>query len=161
MAITASDFNSTRVPGTCKPTNFPTLEKFKELQRQLNRVAKVKKLSPIAVDGDIGPGTVSLFNKVVGASVNCSALAVIAEAQAQMFKTLADQAGAPANVATPKPASTPSIVAPTGALVPQPASASMLDSFKSIGLSNTHLMVLAGVGGLIAFKVMKKKRGRR
>lgn len=159
MAITQNDFNSTKIPGTCKPMNFATLDKFKELQRQMNRVAKVRGFSIIAVDGDIGPGTTSLFNKIFAQSMTCSQIATLAEAYAAQLKAIADQQGVPATVSAPKPASPPSIISPaTGAIVPQPASASILDAFQNMGISPTQLMIVGGLAGLVIYKKMKKGR---
>jgi len=63
-SIDSSSFNSTKYPGVCKPSTTATLAAFQNLQTQLNRVAQAKNLPKVAVDGDVGPGTVALAGYV-------------------------------------------------------------------------------------------------
>lgn len=63
-SISSSSFNSTKYPGICKPSTTATLAVFKSMQQQLNRVASIKGLPKVAVDGDVGPGTVQLAGYV-------------------------------------------------------------------------------------------------
>lgn len=157
MAITNADFNSTRFPGKCYATNAATLEKFKELQRQLNRLASIRGWTMTEVDGYIGPATIELFTKVYGAQ-SCSQIALFTEAYIPQVKALADQGGAKATVTMPKPASPPAYIPPgSTTLVPQPATSSALDMFAGVGLSSTHLMLIGG--GIVAIMVLKKRKG--
>lgn len=145
--------------GNCKPTNFETLAKFKELQTQLNRAAHAKGLPKIAVDGDIGPGTLALMAKLgVSAATSCATVAPIAEALAVQMRETADNAGVPTKVSSPAPPVAPSIVnATTGAITPQPTSASIMDAFNRMG--TTELIIAAAVlGGGAYFLLGKKKR---
>lgn len=154
--VTASDFVT--VSGVCKPTNFATLDKFKELQRQLNRGAAAKKLPPIAVDGDLGPGTVKLANAVFGMWTGCADLAVKAEDYTATVKALATAQGVPASVGSPKPLWPPAIVnATTGVLTPQPATSSVLDAFNNMDTTG-KLVAAAVLGGVAYFALGKKKR---
>lgn len=158
--IAASDFVNRS--GNCKPTNFETLTKFKALQLQLNRVAQVKGLPKIAIDGDIGPGTLKLLASVTGGSVasSCATIAPVVEALTAQVEAIANTAGAPAKVSSPAPAVTPSIVnATTGAITPQPASASMMDVFSR--MSTTEMLIAAAALGGGAFLLLGKKRRRK
>lgn len=58
----------TMVNGVAKPTDNATLELFKALQSQMNRVASKKKIATIAVDGKIGTNTSALMKAVVNAA---------------------------------------------------------------------------------------------
>jgi len=159
--ITNADFNSTRFPGKCYATNTATLEKFKELQRQLNRVAKLRGYSLLSIDGYIGPDTIALFTKVYASQQSCSQIALFTEAYIPQIKAMADQGGAPKVVTAPKPATPPAYIPPTStSLVPQPASASVMDAFAGFGLSSTQLMIVAGLGAFIVYKKFIKKARR-
>ena len=78
--------------GVCKPMNTASLNAFKELQNQLNRVAEVKGYSKIGVDGRIGPGTVALWNKVVTVAVLWSPSKALSMAATSSCDNLAAQA---------------------------------------------------------------------
>jgi hypothetical protein len=158
--VATSDFVNRN--GICKPTNFETLAKFKGLQNQLNRVAQVKGLTKIAVDGDIGPGTLRLLAATgVTATSDCSAVAIIAEPLTVQVQAVANAAGAPEKVSSPAPAATPSIVnVTTGLTVPQPAAASVSDAFGR--MSQTQMVIAAvAIGGVAYLALGKKKRARR
>ncbi len=159
--VSATDFVSRS--GVCKPTNFETLTKFKALQKQLNRAATGAGLQTIAVDGDIGPGTVKLLALVQGgAQMSCSAIAIAAEGLTPQLKSIADQAGVPASVSSPKPAAPlPAVVnATTGVLTPQPATASVLDAFNRLSSTEKLLAVAVIGGGAYVLLGKKKRRGR-
>ncbi len=158
--VASSDFVNRN--GVCKPTNFETLAKFKALQSQLNRVAQVKGLTKIAVDGDIGPGTLRLLSATgVTATGDCTAVAIIAEALTAQVQAVANAAGAPEKVSSPAPASTPSIVnVTTGIVTPQPAAASVSDAFGR--MSQTQMIIAAAaIGGVAYLTLGKKRRARR
>jgi hypothetical protein len=163
--IDASKFNSTKYPGVCKPMDNDTLQVVYDLQNQLNRLAKMKGAALIAVDGDIGPGTVALATKLgpwshfasmmeTAAPIStssCTDVAQNADAIAAGAKSQADSLGAPEKVSGPAPAKPPTIITPSGQEVkgPAPAGASLLDSFKN--LDTTTMLVLGGilVGGVV------------
>jgi hypothetical protein len=154
-------FNTTGSPGVCKPMNQATLDLVFELQRQLNRVAQLRSLTKIAVDGDIGPATAKLYNAVLGTNVTCSTISGIIVASTAQIKLLADTLGAPAKVSSPAPAKTPSFVSSTTGLevpAPKPIATSLSDSF---GLSTTTIALLAvGAVGAGYYLTKGKKRGK-
>jgi hypothetical protein len=164
--ISTSDFNSTKYPGVCKPSNFATLAVFKELQYQLNRLAQGLNMPKIAVDGDIGPGTIKLVSAIgaqrllVDAST-CVSIATKADTLTSVAKQQATALGVPDKISAPSPPQTPSIITPAGAIVPQPAAASLSDAFRNMG---TPTLIALGVGvvavGYVVAKDMKKK-GRK
>lgn len=80
------------ISGVCKPMNTAALNNFKALQDQLNRVAEVKDLSKIGVDGRIGPGTLALWNKVVTLAVIASPARALSMAASSSCDILAEQA---------------------------------------------------------------------
>jgi hypothetical protein len=157
--VTAADF--VVMGSVCKPRNFETLDKFKALQTQLNRGAEAKGVAKIAVDGDIGPATVKLLAAVTGgsASASASSIALVAEALTAQVKSIADQAGIPSKVSSPKPATTPAIVNAAGAIVPQPVSASAMDAFNR--MSTMELAIAGIVLGGGAFLLLGKKKRRK
>jgi lysozyme family protein len=173
------------VGGIAKPTTAGTLELFKELQRQVNRVAKAKGFPAIGTDGDIGPGTVAAVQAVQSAAKAELTAGVLADTRAATgvalirsstadgiasnglnagyIKGYADQLGVSSSVASPKPATPPAIYNPaTGTSTPQSTTASALDAWRALG--STSQMAVAGVGGLLAFMLLtrkKRKKGRR
>ena len=58
----------TMVSGIAKPNDEATLNLFKALQQQMNRVAAKKKLATIGVDGKIGNDTTTLMGAIVKAA---------------------------------------------------------------------------------------------
>lgn len=153
-------FNSTKYPGTCKPSNKSTLDVFRELQRQLNRVAQLRGLGKIAVDGDIGPGTVSLANKALGAPANCTTIAASADGYANQAKIMADNGGAPATVASPVPIRPSTIVnAVTGVEVIAPRAGiggSVVDAWKNLTpVGKVAGLAIAGGLGYYLYKRMR------
>ncbi len=165
IANTPLSFNSTKYPGVCKPMDFRTLAVFQGLQSQLNRLAQVKGLAKVAVDGDIGPGVISLAGKAGIAPVGsaCSVIAANAIVYEAQSRLLADTLKAPAMVSGPAPLKAPSIIDPKTMLdVPAPrASAGLLDGFNN--LSTPLKLAAVGVLGGIAYYIHKgsKKKGRR
>lgn len=183
--VSSDQFNSTKYPGVCKPSNVTTLATFKRCQAQLNRVAAAKGVSTIAADGDIGPGTLGLLGKFqselvahamnkanVAASTkialagagNCSAVAKIADVIADVADSYADMLKAPATAPAPRPIKPPVLVSPTGIETPAPAGAGLFAAWESS--SNTTKIAAIAVAGGLAFVALggamfKKRRGRR
>jgi len=159
-------WNSTKYPGTCKPSDFATLAKFKALQEQLNRVAQVKGFTKIAVDGDFGPGTVDLAKKVSQSNtLTCSALAGSVTTFTASFAALATSLSAPAKVAGPAPIKPPSIVNAAGNVViappgsGNPIAASLYDSVS--GLGTVGVVAAVGIAGGIGYLLFFKKKRRK
>ncbi len=169
-SVTAADFKI--VGSVAKPQNFPALAAAKDLQMQLNRVAKAKGFGTISVDGAIGPGTIALLNKgaVVGGFPPTSTVADVithVPSTTANVKALADKIGAPPPTApeVAKAASAGSIVVTgttggTQEFKPPGAVASIGDKLKS--LPETVKIVGGGalvLGGILLFK--KLRAGRR
>lgn len=171
--------------GVCKPTDSVSLAAFKELQRQANRVADATGLAKIGVDGAIGPGTIGLISQIKTKAQSlaaqytssqgwgnylanqnvstCSAIAGGVQNLTPMLSAMADALGVSSSVASPAPASPPSIYNPiTGAAMPQGAAA---DAGDLIGNMSTTMQIagLAIAGGLAYFavKAYDKKKGRK
>lgn len=157
-------FNSTKYPGTCKPSDAYTLGVFKELQRQLNRLAQGKGVSKIAVDGDVGPGTVALARTVgIDSSGSCSTIAMNAAVYASIAKGLADQLGVPASVSQPTPIKAPSIVNAAGQETTVTGGGGIAASVSGAfaGMSNLEKALALGIVGGIAYVVLVKKPKRK
>jgi hypothetical protein len=166
--IDSTHFNSTRYPGVCKPTDFPTLEVFKEMQYQLDRLAEGRKLAKIAIDGDIGPGTMKLV-KATGPwmmvdTSSCASVAQYADVISAGAQKKADDLGVPAKITTPATFAKPSILAPTGAIVVAPpgqmgAGASIGDAFKGLGTAGMLAVgaAIVGIGYFVTTKMKKAK----
>lgn len=158
-------WNSTKYPGTCKPSDAYTLGVFKELQMQLNRVAQARSLAKIAVDGDIGPGTVSLANKAIGAPANCVAIAGAADGYTNQAKIMADNAGVPGSVSSPAPTRPSTLVnAATGVETLAPSTgiaASLTNAFS--GMSPLGKALAIGIVGGLGYVLLVKppKKGAR
>ena len=180
--IASSEFNSSKYPGVCKPSTVAALGTFKRLQTQLNRVAAAKGIATIAIDGDIGPGTLGIFGKVqtqliAYATANmdlsaaakiatalpssCASVAMMADVIANIADSYADELKAPANPPAPKPIKPPMLVSSTGIEMPPPAGAELLTAWTSASTTTklAAVGVLAGVA-YVAFG-MNKKRKRR
>lgn len=163
--LTPADFNSTRYPGICKPMNQRALDIVKDLQKQLNRNAHVRGIAKIAIDGDIGPGTLSLLSKVAPAGANwstssCMNVAAGADIIAATLKRLADAAGAPSSVSGPMPAKPPTFIDIKGNVHQDANSAgSIIDTFSNMSTGQKVIAagLLAGIGYL-GFKELKKSR---
>lgn len=177
---TVGGFSS--VNGICKPTDPTALDRFKELQRQANRVADAIGATKIAVDGAIGPGTIALLTTIKGKAAaadtggfgwgnflanqslaSCSAVAGGVLNITPMLSAMADALGASSSVASPAPASTPTIYNPiTGTEVAQGMTDSIGDAFKNLS-TPMQIAALGIAGGLAYFTLLKKpkKKGRR
>jgi hypothetical protein len=163
VGASASDmaFNTTKYPGICKPSNEATLQAVYSLQKELNRVSYAKGIKPpIAVDGDVGPGTVARFNKILGGNADCTDIAREILAHTASLAVLAAALQAPASVPSPIPAKAPTIVLPTGAEIkgPPPTGASALDSIKNLGMP---MLLLLGAGAVGVGYYVTRKKGRK
>jgi hypothetical protein len=166
--IDASHFNSTKYPGICKPMDKDTLDQVVAMQQQLNRLAQLKAIPKIAPDGDVGPATVALVNKMKEVVLDlttdtstCLAVAMNADVIASNAQMAADAAGVPSSVSAPTPPKPPSYVLPSGTTVTPPSSsaASISDAFG--GMSTTTLLLL-GVGVVgVGYMVANKRKGKR
>jgi hypothetical protein len=160
-------FNCTKYPGICKPTDFGTLDIVRDMQNQINRIAKVKGLKLIAVDGDIGPGTVAAVAAInpflaplsFSTSSNTAVVIHIVDI-AIRAKAVADGLGAPEKVSAPIPAKAPAIIMPSGIEVKAPpmVGASMIDAVKNLGMPMLLLLGAAAVG--VGYYVTKKKKAK-
>jgi len=163
-STSASDFTS--VAGVCKPQNFPALNAVRAFQQQLNRVAQVKGLSKVSVDGAIGPGTLALFRSVQAASggsvmgnpATCMGVAPDVDVLAMQVKDLADTLGAPATVSGPLAITVPTIVTKSGKTVVAP-DGGIAASLAS--MSGIEKLAIAGVAGAIGYLVITGKKRRR
>lgn len=162
-SISAADFN----PSTCKPYNFVALKYVQALQSQLNRVAAAKGFSKIGVDGQVGPGTLSLFKKVQGAfpstvmgdASSCLNISADADVLSAQVQSVADTLGAPATVAAAS-SKAATIMTKTGTTVLPPGAppASIAGAFS--GISVTQGLALAAVGGL-GYHLWSKRKKRK
>lgn len=166
--------------GVCKPTDSTSLSKFKELQRQANRVADAIGAAKIGVDGSIGPATLALMGtiktKAAAADTgsqgwgnflgnqnisSCSAVAGGTDNLIPMLSAMADAAGVSSSVASPAPASAPTIYNPiTGQPQSQGLAADAADLFNN--MSTTTKMAALGIAGGIGYFLYKdSKKGKR
>jgi hypothetical protein len=170
-SVTAADYKLVAGGLVAKPINFPALAAAKDLQMQCNRIAKAKGFGTITVDGDIGPGTISLLNKgaVVGGFPPTSTVPEVIThvgSTTANVRALADKIGAPPPTSTEvvRAASAGSIVVTSTNggeqfFKPPGASAGIVDTIKS--LPDTTKIIGLGAGVLGAVFVIKKLRGRR
>lgn len=182
-SVDASNFNSTKYPGVCKPSNTATLQTFKTLQAQLNRLAEGLSLTKITVDGDIGAGTVGLLSSVKsvlgqgGVSVDparniliqadassCTAVASNADLLGDAAKGVADQMGVSSTISQPKPPGGSSTLVSASGLESRvttgtPASNGIADMIGLGGVDTTTLVLLAaGLGAAVYFTGPKGKK---
>ena len=144
------------ISGVCKPTDAATLDIFKNLQGQLNRVAVQKGWQKIDVDGRLGSKTVDLYNRVTGESLGrCDELASQAAAAAARVFGIANQIGAPAAVPPPI-TSRPSKALPGGGVV-DPPGAGITDAISNT-LGPYGLLAVAGAGGFLLWRFLHKKK---
>lgn len=176
--ISADNFNATKYPGIVKPSNVTTLAVFKGLQSQLNRCAYVLKQKTIAIDGDVGPGTIALWTNVrtkvmatvgselsgaeaakLNAASSTVALANVADIAERACRMFADQNGAPATPPAPPPAKPPTLVMPSGVETPAPAGAGLLAAFQTA--STPMKLAALGIAGGIGYYMLKGGKRRR
>lgn len=177
--IASTEFNSTKYPGIVKPSTASTLVMFKKMQSQLDRIAAVKGIAPIAVDGDVGPGTVSLFGAVkadiaayamflqdiaastkIALATSAVQIATIADVIADEAENYADSLNAPSNPPKPAPSKPSTLVLSTGQEVPAPMSANILEAWSNLGTTG-QLVALAALGGVGWYLVKSSKRSPR
>lgn len=165
-SISMSDFKV--VAGGCKPMNFPALAYAKNLQMQLNRVASVKGLGKIGVDGEIGNGTLGLLRKVqaltsdvAGDTSSCIYVAGDADVIGDQVMQYANSIGAPLTVTAPA-SKAASIATKSGLTINQPSAngASVLDAFGGMSGGQKVMFVgmIGGVGYLAFFRKKKKAK---
>ena len=148
-AVEPSDFVS-RAGGICKPTNQETLDKVRDFQHQLNRVAYARKAKMIAKDGDVGPATLAALQAALGVTTDCMTAAMRIDTLASQANQLATSLGAPDEIpGEPIPAKRPTFVNVATnvevAAAPQPG-ASALDSVKNLGVPTLLALGVAVVG---------------
>jgi hypothetical protein len=156
------------VNGVCYATTTDggvTLGLFKEFQRQLNRIASVIQAPALAVDGAIGPMTLTLIGTINGAIKTANQLtalglsslvpdtnaaAIVAGTAIPGVQNIANTLGAPSSVSSPS--STPQVYNPaTGTLQTQAATADIGDIWNNLS-SNQQMIAVAGlvlVGGFV------------
>lgn len=157
------------IAGIAIPMNAETLEIFKGLQRQLNRVLQAKKKKLVDVDGRIGPAAVSAVDLARSSSMamgilldkmrSIDAIAANAPAVTLAVQGLANTLSAPA-AADPKPSSPPSLPGPNGTVLHPPAE-QMAASLGGISLSHPLVFAAVGVGVLLLLRGGVKRRRRR
>jgi hypothetical protein len=171
VTTTSSDFVNRN--GVCRPINKPALYAVQEFQSQLNRVAQVKGFPKTAVDGDVGPGTVALFQKVqavagagtiMGDASSCMGVAPDVDVIGEMIRQYADSIGAPAKVSPPLTSlgKTPTIFNPKtnqNVKVAARPGAGGLELFA--GLGPLEKLALLGAFGGIAYLTLGKKKRRK
>lgn len=178
--VASSEFNSTKYPGVCKPSTWNALRIFERLQTQLNRVASVKGIATIAIDKDIGPGTLALFFKVQPSLIvyatdnmklaeaakigtvlktSCSSLAAVADVVGDIAEGLANMLKAPAKPPSPPPLKPPTLVMPDGTEKAPPVGADLLTAWEqaSMPVKLATVGVLGGIGYYL-YKGSKRRR---
>lgn len=138
------------VNGIAKPTNCTALEAFQAFQTQLARFGALR------VDGDIGPATVKLYNKVSGGPFTAAQIATAIPGNTMLLKLKADGESKPA--AKPIPPSRPAVK--DGVVVemnpPPYTPETLMDTVMGFVTSPMGLLAGAGVVGLLIF--MKRKK---
>ena len=167
----ASVSNWKTVSGVCYATNTDFLSQMKELQRQCNRVAQVKGIALISIDGQIGPATLALMGKIAAlgaySSISNSSIVTCDNVCSNLYsfiaatKMFADSLGASSSVSSPTPSGTPQMYSSAaGGLVSQPVSASLADAFNNLSTTE-KLLAAGGAVGLIYFLRKTPKKGRK
>jgi hypothetical protein len=152
----------------CKPTNLTALNHAKYLQQQLNRVAQAKGFPKVGVDGEIGPGTLSLFGKVqaaaggsviMGSPLSCMGVAPDADVLGAQVHGYANSIGAPAVASQALAVKAPTIVRPSGQEVSETG---IMGAFGQ--LPTIEKLAVVGVAGGIGYLLLtakKKAKGGR
>jgi hypothetical protein len=190
LGLGSVSFNSTTYPGTCKPSDLPTLAIFKSLQAQLNRIVYAynkitgNNAALISVDGDIGPGTMQQVEEVQAlltadtsmdviamASVirsqstdSCSAVANNAELLAAAAQAVADTVGAPASISQPSSCSSTLVSAmgkSTTVHTPTPANNGIATSLTDMVAGLDTTTLLLLAAGASAVIYYTGKKGRK
>ena len=167
--LAPSDWNSTKYPGVCKPTNFTSLGLFQELQMQLNRLADHMGLKKVGVDGDLGPGTLKLLAQCKAKGLGmpfpidtCSQVAKTAVQITTILRGTADSFGVPAKVSAPAVWHPATIVTPAGDEVKAPEEFQRNASPGLSGaLGGAGTVVAIGALGAIVYMLHKDRKGAR
>ena len=178
--LASSEFNSTKYPGICKPSTVSALATFKRLQTQLNRVASVKGIATIAIDGDVGPGTMSLFGKLQASLItyatseqnlagavkvgtvlpsSCASLAMVSDVVGDIADSYADSLRAPERPPSPPATRPPVLVMPDGSEKAPPVGADLLTAWES--QSTVMKIAMVGVLGGLGYYLYKGSKRRR
>ena len=146
------------IAGICKPMDTATLAVYRDLQAQANRVAHVRGLAKIDVDGRIGPETVALVEGIMMASYGqCDQVAAIADELAQAIRGTADAIGAPADVSAPR-TRPPLLPMPDGTVQDPMTGSAFGGGIGDLGLFGWVL--LAGAGYLL-WQETKQPKARK
>lgn len=158
--IDTSDW-SVSAKGNCKGKNMATVMVFRSVQAQANRVLKQRGQPMLAVDGILGPKSMTAVGSIIGGSFNnCSELARQADIIARQIQDIADKMGTPA-VATgsPVPKEKPSVkrdpVTGRDQVVYTPTAASLLPFDAS-----PMTLAALGLGAVLIYTGMKQKPKR-
>jgi hypothetical protein len=156
--------------GVCKPSNATALAAFKDLQRQINRLHKLWEFKLIAVDGRPGPHTTRSLNNIYSAQgvsthyPDCSGYAAKAESEAKVIKTIADFAGAPAQVPDPSSVTSPPSVATADGKVSHPAISTFnIDQYigQATRFASSPIGLAMVAGGVFLFLKRRKPKSKR
>lgn len=165
-SVSAADF--TIVGPIAKPKNFPALAAAKQLQLQMDRMARLRGFSTIAIDGVPGPATVALAVRLDVSDTLVELLNRMGTVTAALGAA-ADAAGAPATVSDVRSAATAgaiTVFATNGKSLefkPPGVHASMLDTVKSLP-DVTKIVGGAALllgGALLVRRRLKKNPARR
>ncbi len=151
-AIGAASFKL--VNGIAKPIDKEALENFKAFQQELSRFGALR------VDGDIGPATVKLYNKIANAVQTAAQIATGIPLLTGALKLKASNEGKPA--AKPLPPSRPvqkSDGTWTEANPPGYTPETFVDTAMGFVTSPWGIGAAAGVVGLLIFLKRRKSGG--
>lgn len=166
-SITTADFTSSG--SICKAANLTALNYVKELQRQLNRVAQVKGFAKVGVDGEVGPATLALFQKVqtaagtgqiLGTPSSCMGVAPDADVLGAQVQAYANSINAPATASAAFTGHAATIVRPNGQEV---AASGLFDTFDRLPTLEKFAVVtvFGGIGYMLFVGKRKRKGGKR
>ena len=144
--------------GICKPMDFATLEKYKTLQRELNRLLKLDNKSLLDVDGRIGPKTVSALSNYVGGYTHCDQVAGSIDSVISLVKGKVGMRAAPVVADPPRSKDVASKYDPTTKMVVHPPQGAGF-----LGMP-WWLLLTAGVAGYLIYTTTgpaKKKRAAK
>lgn len=134
----------TALKNICKPMDAATLEVFKDLQRQTNRVLNSQGRTLLDVDGRIGPKTMAAVTQIVDVPFgHCDNLSAVANDMSALIRSKADQMNA---VAVSDPVtSVPSVAKPDGT-VEHPRKKGIPFSWWGMAAIVVGGLVIAGAG---------------
>jgi len=156
------------VGGVCYATSTGgLLDTFKELQRQLNRVASNQSWALLAVDGSIGPATMAMIAQVAGlgayssvgfaASVaSCDTVASNVYALVGATQAYADTLGVSSSVSSPS--GSPQVFNPaSGTLEGQGVAGSVSDVWGNLSTTG-QIALAAGAVGVLWYATSQGKK---